>query len=92
MTTCGSWPYSRMQVAADEQIEELIGAAHLDVGLQRDRVVALRERVQEFVDRDRLMRVEALAEIVALEHARQRVLRREPDHPVRAERHRAIRS
>ena len=43
-----------LQLAADQQIELLIGAAELDIGLQRHRVVALHERIQELVDGDRL--------------------------------------
>ena len=41
---------ARHEVAADEQVEELVGAAELDVALERDRVVALEERVEELVD------------------------------------------
>ena len=40
-------------VAAGEQVVELVGAAQLDVGLDRDRVVGLHERVEELRDRDR---------------------------------------
>ena len=65
-----------LQAAAHQQVELLVGAAELDVGLQRHRVVALHQRIQELVDRDRLLRGVALGEIVALEHARDGVLRR----------------
>jgi hypothetical protein len=44
----------RHDVAADVQVEQLIGAPELDVGLQRHRVVRLRQRVEKLVDRDRL--------------------------------------
>ena len=74
-----------LQLAADEQIELLIGAPQLDVGHHRHRVVALHQRVEKLVDRDRLVRPVALAEIVALEHARDRVARRQADHALRAE-------
>ena len=80
-----------LQLAADQEVELLVGAAELDVGLQRDRVVALRERVEKLVDRDRLAALVALGEIVALEHARHRVLRGEPDHAVGAERRQPLR-
>jgi hypothetical protein len=33
-----------LQLAPHEQVELLVGAAQLDVGAQRDRVVTLRER------------------------------------------------
>ena len=65
---------------ADQQVELLVGAAELDVGLERDRVVALHQRIQELVHRDRLPGLVALGEIVALEHAGDRVLGRELDH------------
>ncbi len=80
-----------LQLAADEQVEFLVGAAQLDVGLERDRVVALRERIEEFVDRDRLPFLVALGEVVALEHPRHRVFRGEPDHAVGAERREPLR-
>ena len=41
-------------LAAGEQVVELVGAAELDVGLDRDRVVRLHQRVEELRDRDRL--------------------------------------
>ena len=61
MTTCGSWPYSLMQLAADQQVEELVGAAELDVRLERDRVVALQQRVEELVQRDGWLALKRLA-------------------------------
>jgi hypothetical protein len=69
-----------LQLPADQQVELLVGAAEFDVGLQGDRVVALHQRIQELMDRDRLSTFIALVEIVALEHARDRVLRRQLDH------------
>ena len=59
-----------LQRAADQQIEFLIGAAELDVGAQRDRVIALHQRIQELVHGDRLAGLVALAEVLTLEHAR----------------------
>ena len=59
-----------MTVAAREQVVELVGAAELDVGLDRDRVVGLHQRVEELGDRDRPPRGEALREVVALEDLR----------------------
>ncbi len=43
-------------------------AAELDVGPDRDRVVALQQRVQQLQHRDRLAGGVALGEVVALEH------------------------
>ena len=34
------------EVAPDQQVEELIGAAHLHIALQRDGVVRLRQRIE----------------------------------------------
>ena len=61
----------------DQQIEFLVGAAQLHVRPQRDRVVALRQRIEELVDGDGLAGLVALGEVVALEHARHGVVRRE---------------
>ena len=44
-----------LQLAADQQVEFLVGAAELDVGLHRHRVVALHQRVQQLVHGDRLV-------------------------------------
>jgi hypothetical protein len=76
---------ARHQVAADEEVEELVGAAELDVVLQRDRVVGLEQRVEELVHVDRPLLLEALGEIVALQHARHGVLRAQLDHARGAE-------
>ena len=73
------------QLAADEEVEELVGAAELDVGLEDDRVVPLAERVEELVDGDRLPRLEALGEVVPLEELGDGVAPREADEPVGAE-------
>ena len=82
----GSWPCYSLQLPADQQVELLVGAAELDVGLQRDRVVALHQRIQELVHGDRLVRGEALREIVPLQHPRDRVRRGQADHPGGAQR------
>ena len=66
-------------VAADQQVKQLVGAAHLDVGLELHRVVGLRQRIQELVDADRLVGFEAFLELIALQHARHRVLAGELD-------------
>jgi hypothetical protein len=57
-----------LEVAAHEEIEFLIGAAELDVALEHDGVVALHDGVEEFVDADGLLGLEALVEVFALEH------------------------
>ena len=58
-----------LQLAADEHVEELVGAAELDVAFEHDGVVALHERVEKLDDGDRAVARVALGEIVALQHA-----------------------
>ena len=74
-------PVGRHDVAADVEIEQLIGAAELDVGLEEHRVVGLRERIEELVHGDRLAALVALPEIAALEHLRDVVARRQSNQP-----------
>ena len=77
---------SLLQRAAHEQVERLVRPAQLDVRFQVDRVLALRERVQKLVERDRLAAAVAVLEVVALQHARHGDVGRQPDHV--GERHR----
>jgi hypothetical protein len=75
-----------LQVAAHQQVELLVGAAQLQVALERHRVVALHQRVEELVHRDGGAALEALGEVVALHHAGHGVLGRQLDHAARAQR------
>ena len=59
----------------DQEIEFLVGAPHLHVGLQRHRVVSLGQRVQELVDTDGLVRLEAFGEVVPFQDPGDGVLR-----------------
>ena len=59
-----------LQFAAHQQVELLVGAAEFDVALERDRVVALHHGIEQFVHADRLLFLEALVEVLALEHLR----------------------
>jgi len=74
-----------LKMTAHEEVELLIGAAELEVGFERHRVVALHQRIEELMHRNRLAGLEALAEIVALHHSRHGVLGRQLDHSARAE-------
>lgn len=56
-----------LEVAADEVVVHLVGAAELDIGLDVDGIPALDEGVEEFVQADGRFGFEALAEVVALE-------------------------
>ncbi len=62
-----------------QEVVELVGAPELDIGLDRHRVVALHERVQELAHRDRLSGRITLREVVTLEDARNRRYPRETD-------------
>lgn len=44
MTTCCGW-LLLLEVAADEQVEKLVGAAELDIGADLDGVSALDDRL-----------------------------------------------
>lgn len=57
-----------LAVAADEDVEELVGAAEFDVGLDFDGIPALHDGVLEFVEANFLGFFDAVAEIFALEH------------------------
>ena len=83
-TICWRLAVVLLQFAADQEIELLVGAAHFDVGLERDGIVALRQRVEQLVHGDRDAFLVAFGEIVALEDARDGVLGGELDgvHPL----------
>jgi hypothetical protein len=57
-----------LDVAPQQQVEGLVGAAEFHVGVDRHRVVALQQRVEQLEHRDRLARAVTLGEVIALEH------------------------
>ena len=65
------------KLATGKQVEELIGAAELDVSFDNDGVISLHDRVHELVKADWQVRGVAIMEIVALENAGDRELRHE---------------
>ena len=71
---------SLLDVAAEKQVEELVGAAYLDVGPHRYRVVRLIERIEDLVRADCRAFLQALGEILALQHLLQRRLAEQPQH------------
>ena len=75
-----------LDLAAYQQIELLIGAAHLDIALERHRIVSLRQRIEQFVNRDGRAFFVAFGEIVALQNARHRVSRTQADQVFEAQR------
>ena len=84
-TICGGLAVVALQLAPGDEVEFLIGAAQLDVGVERDGVVALGERVEQLVQGDGLLFLEALVELVALEHLRDGEVGGEADHALEAE-------
>ena len=79
-------PVGRHHVPAGQEVEALVGAADLDVGFNRDRVVGLHDRVQELGQRDGRVPGEALGEVVALEQAGDRHRPRQPHRLGKGER------
>ena len=73
-----------LQLASGNEVEFLVGAAQLNVGFEGDRVVALRQRVEQLVQGDGLFFLETLVELVALEHLRDGEVRGEADHALEA--------
>ena len=74
-----------LQLAPHQQVEFLVRAAQLDVRLERHGIVALHQRIDEFVDRDRLVALVALGKIIALQHLRDGMRGRQLDQVHRAE-------
>src|SRR6185436_872981 len=74
-----------LQLATGQDVEELVGAADLDVRLDRDRVVRLQQRVEEILYRDRRLLLEPLAEFLTLKHLLRREARREVDDVLQPE-------
>ena len=62
-----------LELAADDEVKALVRAAELEVGVERDRVIALHQRVEELMHRDRQVFTETLREVIALKEAGKRV-------------------
>jgi hypothetical protein len=60
--------FGLLHIAADEDIEELVGAAEFDIGFDLDGVPALHDGILDFVEADFLFRGEAIFKVIALEH------------------------
>ena len=71
--------------AAGHQVEELVGAANLQIGLEGVGVVALHERVEELVQADRLALGVAQRKVLALQHLRHGEVWREVDDVLEAQ-------
>ena len=57
------------ELATSEQVEELVGAAHLHVGLDLHGVEGLHHGIQELMQGDRRLRLVALGKVIALKDA-----------------------
>ena len=57
------------ELTAGEQVEKLIGAAHLHVGLDLHGVESLHHGIQELMQGDRRLRLVALGKVIALKNA-----------------------
>ena len=68
-----------LQIASDQHVEFLIGAANLEIRLQRDRIVTLDHGIEQLVQEQRLLRRQPLLEVVALEQTRDAQCRRDLD-------------
>ena len=75
ITTWPSLALLLLKLAAHEVVEELIAAAHLDVGVDHDAVPALEQRVEDLVQADVDAAGVALGEVLAREHLRHRLAR-----------------
>ena len=62
-----------LDFAVHQQVEFLLGGAQLDVGLKTRRRRTREQRIEQLVHGDGLIRGQARAEILALEHARQAI-------------------
>ena len=57
----------------------MVGAPQFDIRLQRHGIISLHERIQEFMNADRLLILEALMKIIPLHHARDPIVRGQLD-------------
>jgi len=68
----GFKPHLFLELTPGQQVEYLVRPADLDIGLDFDRIVSLHDRVEKFVQTDRLLALVALHEIVPRQQARHR--------------------
>ena len=72
-----------LQFSPHQEVEFLVGASQFDIGLQRHGIISLHERIQEFMNADRLLFLEALMKIIPLHHARDPIVRGQLDEVAR---------
>src|SRR5262249_40073200 len=69
-----------LQVTPDQEVVQLLATPQLDVGLDLDRVAALHQRVEALAEVDRRALLDALGEVVALQHPLDSDLPRQGQH------------
>ena len=69
-----------LELAAHQQIEPLIRAAELHIAAEHHGIVALYQRIQQFVHGNRRAVFQAFRKVVALENACHRVFRAQTEH------------
>ena len=74
------------EVAASEQVEDLVVAAHLEVAVDDDRVVSLQHGVDELMQGDGLLVGVTVVEVLTLKDACHVELRHEVQHALQVER------
>jgi hypothetical protein len=74
-----------LQLAAGQDVEELVRSPELHVRLDRDRVIGLQQGIQQVLDRDRRLALLALAEFFARQDLLRGESRRELDDVAQAE-------
>ncbi len=57
-----------LQISADENVEQLVGASEFDIGLNHDGVPSLDDGVLDFVEAHGIAAIDAVSEILAMEH------------------------
>ncbi len=77
-------PVRALQFAPHQQIESLVRAAQFHIGLERDRVISLHQRIQQLVHGNGLLVLKSFVKILALQQLRNRVLRHQADEIVGA--------
>ena len=75
-------PIVTLQVPSHQKVEFLIGTAQFDVGLERDGIIPLDQRIHELVDADRLPLRVPLVKVFPLQHASHGVVRAQFDQPI----------
>ena len=69
-----------LEIATDQNVEELVSPSQFDVRFDHDRVPALHDRILDFMGMNGLLPIDSLTKIFALEHLLQGDAAVEPDH------------